>query len=809
MPISRWSCLSVVLLALPMAPMSLAIDPTINPALAAELLEDPGYKAAQTRNDQALELARQGKYPEAIARFEQSLAFYRSAHNRPLEGIMLHSLGSMYRELDQHDKALVLYQQAWAILQTEGDLNWQSLVLRMLGSTYLEVGQYADALKAYNQALQTDRQMGDQQREGRSLNALGIIYSGLGQHRQALNLYRDALKIFQTLNNPEEEEKALSNIAAAQDHLNNRPAAIVAYQKSLQILDKLLITDVRHQRFHLQSKAEVLDNLGFAYVGDKQFEAAETAYQTALAVFRQLQQRNGEARALSHLAFIATQRHQNAKALTLQQQSLALRRATNDPVGKAYSLTALGEIWLRQNKLDQAEADLREAVGIWESLRPGLVDHDKISFFETVSETYDLLQQVLVRQGRSGAALEIAEQGRARALAELLADRRKSASPSTSPALPAPKLAELRAIAAAQQATLVEYSLPSDGEIYIWVIPPSGEITFKAVSRSAAAPPIRQLVADSRSLIGARGRASIQIVEGKESSGPTRPITGDLRQLHQLLIAPIADQLPTDPQQRVVFLPQGSLFLVPFAALQDSQGKYLIQQHTIAIAPSIQTLALTQKLQRPHPQATARNLTPALIVGDPTMPQLPDLKLEPLPGARQEALDIGKLLHSPALVGGAATKAAVLKEMTGARLVHLATHGLLERRAGQIPGAIALAPSGTDSGLLTANEIAQLKLSADLVVLSACDTGRGDITGEGVVGLSRTFVSAGVPSVVVSLWAVPDAPTRQLMTAFYGHLQSGRGLDKAQALRQAMLDTMLQHPNPVDWAAFTLVGESQ
>jgi CHAT domain-containing protein/tetratricopeptide (TPR) repeat protein len=808
MPISRWSCLSVVLLALPMAPISLAIDPTINPALAAELLEDPSYKAAQTRNDQALALARQGKYPEAIARFEQSLAFYRSAHNRPLEGIMLHSLGSMYRELDQHDKALGLYQQAWAILQTEGDLNWQSLVLRMLGSTYLEVGQYGEALQAYNQALQTDRKMGDQQREGRSLNALGIIYSNLGQHRKALGFYQDALKIFQTLNNPEEEEKALSNIAVAQDRLHNPTAAIAAYQKSLQILDKLLIDNPRNQRFHLQSQAEVLDNLGFAYVGEKQFDAAETAYQKALAVFRQLQQRNGEARVLSHLAFIATQRHQDAKALTLQQQSLALRRATNDPVGKAFSLTALGEIWLRQGQLDQAEAALREAVGIWESLRPGLADNDKISFFETVSETYDVLQQVLVRRGRSGAALEIAEQGRARALAELLADRRKSASPSPSPVLPAPKLAELRAIAAAQQATLVEYSLPSDGEIYIWVIPPTGEITFKRVTRPASAPPIRQLVADSRSLLGARGRASIQIIETRP--GPTRPLTGDLRQLHELLIAPIADRLPTDPQQRVIFLPQGSLFLVPFAALQDSQGNYLIQQHTIAIAPSIQTLALTQKLQRPgDPQATARHLTPALIVGDPTMPQLPDLKLAPLPGARQEALDIGKLLHSPALVGGAATKAAVLKEMTGARLVHLATHGLLERRAGQIPGAIALAPSGTDSGLLTANEIAKLKLSADLVVLSACDTGRGDITGEGVVGLSRTFVSAGVPSVVVSLWAVPDAPTRQLMTAFYGHLQSGRGLDKAQALRQAMLDTMRQHPNPVDWAAFTLVGESQ
>jgi CHAT domain-containing protein len=163
-------------------------------------------------------------------------------------------------------------------------------------------------------------------------------------------------------------------------------------------------------------------------------------------------------------------------------------------------------------------------------------------------------------------------------------------------------------------------------------------------------------------------------------------------------------------------------------------------------------------------------------------------------------------LNTQALTGNQATKSSILPLMSKAQIIHLATHGILDDIQG-LKSAIALAPSGEDDGLLTAEEILNLKLNAELVVLSACDTGRGRITGDGVIGLSRSFISAGVPSVIVSLWSVPDAPTASLMTEFYKNLQLNP--DKAIALRQAMLTTMKQHPNPKNWAAFTLIGESQ
>ena len=202
-----------------------------------------------------------------------------------------------------------------------------------------------------------------------------------------------------------------------------------------------------------------------------------------------------------------------------------------------------------------------------------------------------------------------------------------------------------------------------------------------------------------------------------------------------------------------------------------------------------------------------------VVVGNPTMPKVsaqigePPQQLPSLPGAEVEAKEVALILKTKALIGGAATKATFLKQAATAGIIHLATHGLLYDFTGSdLPGAIALVPSGKDNGLLTSSEILKLKLNAELVVLSACNTGRGKITGDGVIGLSRSLITAGVPSIVVSLWYIPDAPTASLMSEFYRQLE--RNPDKAVAMRQAMLVTIKKHPHPQNWAAFTLVGEA-
>ncbi|MDJ0707592.1 MAG: CHAT domain-containing protein, partial [Leptolyngbyaceae cyanobacterium MO_188.B28] len=286
-----------------------------------------------------------------------------------------------------------------------------------------------------------------------------------------------------------------------------------------------------------------------------------------------------------------------------------------------------------------------------------------------------------------------------------------------------------------------------------------------------------------------------------------------LQQLHQVLIAPIAEYLPTDPNAHVIFIPHRELFLVPFAALQDTEGNYLIEKHTILTAPAIQVLDLTrQQRQQLGNRQPGTGSKAFLIVGNPTMPEVtlePENSpqpLAPLPSAELEAQAIAQVWEAQPLIGDQASEAEVVANMPQSRIIHLATHGLLDEVRG-LDSALALAPSENRDGLLTAEEILGLNLQAELVVLSACNTGRGRITGDGVIGLSRSFISAGVPSLVVSLWMVRDAPTAALMTEFYQNLRETN--DKAQALRQAMLKMIKDSPNPKNWAAFTLIGEAE
>jgi CHAT domain-containing protein len=440
-------------------------------------------------------------------------------------------------------------------------------------------------------------------------------------------------------------------------------------------------------------------------------------------------------------------------------------------------------------------------------------DLSKISFLEKGQPFFQTLIESFVELQQYDQALLVAEQGRARALVDLLAAKfdRSTADP--------PSLAQIQQIAQEHNATLVQYSLVPDKDLFIWVIHPDGKIDFHKTELSQSKTPLAALVTDSRAALGVRGygRADIEVAMTPEAAQQQKEKrTRNLRQLHQLLIEPIATLLPTDQNQRVIFIPQNELFLVPFPALLDAKGEALIEQHTILTAPSIQVLDLTwQKRKKVKGQESAAR--GALIVGNPKMPRIvtrvgdDPVQLSDLPGAKQEAIEIAKLFNTQAITGAQATEPAIAQQMPTARFIHLATHGLLSDFKGLgVPGAIALAPVGNgqlNDGLLTADKILDMKLNAELVVLSACDTGRGKITGDGVIGLSRSLISAGVPSIIVSLWKVPDESTRFLMTQFYQNLQ--KMPDKAQALRQAMLKTKQTYPEPLNWSAFTLIGEAE
>ncbi|WP_373529057.1 CHAT domain-containing protein [Nostoc sp.] len=715
------------------------------------------------------------------------------------------------------------------------------MILGSLAIAYRVVGNYSAAIEFNHKALQIFRELKDRQTEAKVLGNLGNAYQSLGDYNNAIADYEQSAKIAQEIKDSAQEGIVLGYLGAIYANLGQYDRAITLHEQSLKINETL--SDRLGQ-------ASTLINLGSTYHSQRQSEKARSYYEQALKLASNAGDSELEGKALGSLGLVYEDSRDYPKAIQYQEQALAIARTIGDPEAEGKALNNLGHALFAAGKLKEAEEKLRAAVKLLDGLRPGLDDTYKVSIFDTQVYTYNLLQQILLAANKPEAALEAAEQGRARAFAELLARRiyqegegQKSVSSITDN--PPPNIEKIRKIARQQNATLVEYAIVPDDdfkfrgkqrgreqELFIWVVQPNGKVAFRRVDlkplwqKGGTLADIINIshcltldrsanVDNCLSKPAGKGEQLMQALrkmkpaEAAKSSSKSQ----DFRQiLHQLLIQPIADLLPANQNAHVIFIPQETLFLVPFPALQDADGKYLIEKHTILTAPSIQVLDLTRNLKDKRQMAGGENSSifgspsSALIVGNPVMPK----PLEQLPQAEQEAIDIAKLFNTTAIIGAQATKANILQKLPKARLVHLATHGLLEygnQNTGLgVPGAIALAPSGKDDGFLTASEILNLRLNAELVVLSACKTGRGRISGDGVIGLSRALITAGTLSVVVSLWSVPDIQTAKLMKFFYQSLE--KNYDKAAALRQAMLKTMKEDSLPLNWAAFTLIGES-
>lgn len=469
--------------------------------------------------------------------------------------------------------------------------------------------------------------------------------------------------------------------------------------------------------------------------------------------------------------------------------------------------------------------------------RQGLVSLDAMltAYSEVPASVSALKQQVLVSDNQSDQALVESERGRGQAQLESM---RRHFGLEELPAGSDPSLAQIRELAKNENATLVEYSvihpldyysremlgeqsgLYASSELYIWVVSPDGSIAFERVKLPADVAALveaaRLIVYPPRKKEAPENDDSTDETDESTEARQVRasePAGGDgdaLAALSKMLIAPIEKHLPGSPDQELVIVPHRELFAIPFAALPMADGEPLVAKHTLVHAASIGAYAMSATRRG---TATQFKFDDILIVGNPEMPlyryrpDQPAKPLTPLPGAEREAKAIGQMLGIQPLIGAQANESAVRSQMMIAPVIHLASHGVLEADnalSQNYLSSIALSPDDKNNGFLTVREIMQMNLGADMAVLSACDSGRGKITGDGVVGLSRGYLAAGVPTVVVSLWPVSDQATAYLMVHFYEALRNGAS--KAVALRKAMLTTRQQFEQPRLWAPFTIYG---
>ncbi|MGK7928983.1 MAG: CHAT domain-containing protein [Spirulina sp.] len=781
------------------APGSVALAGS--PAIAAQLSPKSELTPLQEADrlfQEGIDLYRLHEIQAAIQSWQNALQRYRELQHptRPME--IWELLGLAYKKQGDLREAIAAYQEYLSLANARQDIVARASAWGNLANAYRLMGDYSRAISANEKARQLQRIQGDRQAEGIVLSNLANVYLNIGDYERAEPLYQESLAIAQESQNNRAIALILNSLGALSTTRERYDRARDYYQQSL--------SRARAANF-AAAEANALNNLATLHHIEQDFQGAIEQYQEFLTFAHKIGDIRLTATALSGLALAHANLEQYDRALTLYRQSRALARDASDAPLQGIVLGNWGHTLWKMGDLKAAEATLKEAIVRRESLRTDLEDAHKIALFDTQTTTYSWLQAVLVERGRFEEALEIAERGRARAYAERLSLRT-----SGEEEIPPPTIAEIRQIARDRNATLVEYSIiPDDrfigqgkltgkaAKLFIWVIQPTGKIHFRQLDFSENSLDNISIAAKEnfdRSIKNTRAALF--------SRSPRRTRT-KLREIHQILIEPIADLLPDRPEDPLIIIPHRLLFLLPFATLQDTEDTYLVDRHLLIIAPAIQVLQLTQQRQT---QIDRVALTEILIVGNPVMPALPGYSdaLAPLPGSETEARNISQILDTPALLGEAATETAIANRLPKVAIAHLATHGLLDevKALGRSPGALALTADGETDGFLTSWEISRLRLNANLIVLSACDTGRGEITGDGVLGLSRSFLTAGAASTIVSLWKVGDEPTAVLMTEFYRQLQQDP--NKAKALRQAMLKTREQYARPADWAAFSLIG---
>ena len=537
------------------------------------------------------------------------------------------------------------------------------------------------------------------------------------------------------------------------------------------------------------------------------------------------------------------------KALTYNGQDFSYLMNNPTLISLAAFQAVAGQVDAAIKTLDRTSSsiDTMEATS-QDHIKAGALDSDESSvlYADQRAAIAEIRQLLLVRAGKFGEALVVAEQSRGAAQTELL--KRRLGIEQTNDASETIDVQQIQDIADSQNTTLVYYSLiytldPSTRDffkknhtvnspqsLYIWVVRPQQKIEF--VSQDLPVR-INALVSMARNeIVAVIDEANVENTYREDESSlatdanivqlltrsphaiaELKSDSDALQQLHQLLIEPIKQWLPKTANEIVTFVPQGNLFVVPFAALADAYDEPLIAKHTISISPSAKLLALADQ---EHQLVKQTNNHGIVIVGNPTMPSYqerpdkPAVQLSPLPGAEAEANYIAELFDVEAICGDAADERSVVEAMQTAKYIHLATHGLLKPQdtyAQSYLSSLALAPSDDENGFLTVRETMRLNLNAEMAVLSGCDTGRGRISGDGVVGLVRGYLSSGIPTVVVSLWPVNDNSTAILMAIYYKELLAGEG--KAVALRTAMLETRRQFTHPQAWGAFTLYGYSR
>jgi CHAT domain-containing protein/tetratricopeptide (TPR) repeat protein len=767
---------------------------------------------ARARNDLAFTEWASGRLEAATRLYEQALAVFVELGDNDEAVKVRFNLAFMTRPGPERLRKL---SESYTAARAAGNDRLAGKSLHTWGDTLYTLGDLRGALEKLHAALPLLAAPGDRGDRARVLISLGRLHATHFRFEAALPYFEKALGIQREMGEKQAIVYALNSLAAAYRELRDLPRADKAGQEALR---------VARQTTSMSLLAGTLINHARLLLVRRQDGEALALLQEAARLHP-----NGAGREYLYLADVHQRAGRVKESLEAATKALERARRANDPSFQAAALYRRARARSASGAAAAALTDMRAALDLAEKLREqaGPTDYLKRGYADAWREMIAFAVELFFREGLPEEALEAAEQGRARAFVDLLATRslaERIERPQPAGEEEEPHLASLAAIAPATaasirqvaqsaQATVASYWVGPEA-VFIWVVTPQGG--FHAVRAPAGAGAVEALVrrAAEPSLSTAQPASPLP-TRGAARKGAATGSGDPLRALHRVLVEPVARFLPP-PASPLLVVPHGALHRLSFSSLRDARGRYLLEDYVISYLPSAAAEAPRAASGRGY-----------LFVADPSSPP-PGPRgqsLPALPGARMESrLGAQALKGVPVklLMGAEANEAAVRASISSSRVIHFATHGLLQDQR-PFESYLALgrrSPETYDDGRLTVREVYDLKLHADLVVLSTCRTAGGPVTGDGIDGMTRAFLFAGARSVLATLWDVADEPTQRLTARFYSYLAQGQPpsralrrsqLDLLSALRrgqvrvQTVLGQVVLTENPAFWAGFVLV----
>ena len=745
-----------------------------------------------------------GEFKTAIEFHQQSLGIAKEIGVKDSEGKAYTNLGIANYCLGDYKTAIEFHQQSLRIAKEIGDKDIEGKAYTNLGIANYCLGDYKTAIEFHEQSLSIAKEIGDKDSEGKAYTNLGIVYLCLGDHKKAIKSHKQSLNIAKEIGDKDTEGKAYINIGIAYRRLGDYQEGIQFYQQSLsaakEIGDKI-------------AEGAAYTNLGFAYCSLGNYEKAIEFNQQSLNIAKEIGDKHTEGQAYVSLGIANYSLGDCKTAIEFLQQSLSIAKEIGDKDTERLSYNYLGVIFYERADFSKAEECFESSIKLFEEMRFLLQEKDewKISFRDQM-KTYRELWIVQLQQSKTKKALLTAERGRAQALADLMESQYGAKSTPSASKEQMEMITNTSSLISWPTTFLVE-ALES---LHFWVLRKGQEweymykelsytleyMTDKAYKQIRAPKPAR---CEDRSLDDSEDETIEDLSDRStnEKEFTSSQAGGDaLRELYDVVIAPISHLIE---DEELIIVPDGSSFLIPYAALKDQNSRYLPETLRIRLAPSLTSLSLLAECPE-----VRHSKAGALLVGNPWIEtiRIKGKKIEQLPGAEEEVKMIGEILNVEPLTGKNATKDQVLRRLNSVSLVHIAAHGSAER------GAILLSPNLDSSKrpkekdfLLTMTDVLDAKLNSKLIVLSCCHSGRGKIKAEGVVGIARAFLGAGARSVIASLWEIDDEATLTFMRHFYEHLVKGQSASKS--LHEAM--KMMRESDEFNavkyWAPFMLIGD--